>query len=62
MKLIVAVIAVLAITSCAVRETREKVITVNGQEFLCSYTHNNLSGNETEQTCVPFAATTTEAP
>lgn len=53
-KLIVIIIGVGFLTGCTTREVKREVVTINGQDFLCSHTENKISGNETDPNCTPI--------
>lgn len=56
MRYVVLIVALALLTSCGIRETRERIKDVGGHNALCSWTHNRISGNDSEETCIPVAA------
>lgn len=55
MRGVVVVVALAILTSCGIRETKEQIKNVGGHNALCSWTHNKISGNDSEETCIPVA-------
>ena len=49
---LIAITAVALLASgCSWRTTDQRIIDVGGEEFVCTYTLNNISGNESESVC-----------
>ena len=57
MRWALALIATTALTGCQWRTTETRITEVDGREFVCTYTLNHLSGNESESVCTPLRAT-----
>ena len=50
-----AVAIVVGLTSgCQWRTTEQEIIEVDGERFVCTYTLNNISGNQSESVCTPI--------
>lgn len=56
MRVLLVALSMSLVVSCGVRETREQIKDIEGHKAMCSWTHNNLSGNDSEETCIPVVA------
>ena len=50
-------LALLTLTACQWRTTDQRIVEVDGERFICTYSINELSGNESESVCTQIIDT-----
>ena len=52
-RIVFALVLVVALSGCSWRTGKQEIKEIDGQQFVCSWTENDLSGNVSDYSCYP---------